>query len=594
MASALATFLESRTYRNTATAMACLAVFTEPVAGLVHYLGFPINPEPPQFHHLAGVQLAEGLAVLFFGTEFFLSLWVYGARYLRSVYAWINVLVVLAFIMVHLTPVLGLPDPLLLRVVRLGRAMGRIGLVERVTESQVSVASEDAAVAAEDDIRFTFLLLFPLLLLTGVGSIGYYYSLLDPLRELLAYGLVVLAIYCKALWNRRRVRRVVLQRIQAISEENRRKLEQLLGRDFDDLLYARQMNRMKEGGYNEFDHLLEQINLIFHNLKRFVSDRTLREARGESVIPENQPVALMFTDLEGFTRKTQLMGKAILPPLSLYFETMVEVILRHGGDIERFLGDAIFAFFLVRDCPEDSANRCLDAAIDMELAARTLMDSEAWNRFFSGHLGEENRVFKTRFGLHWGRVTSGALESDREDVRTETTLMGDEVNLAARLESLNKKYGTYLLLSGEFYGQLSPDRKDRCRLVDYATVKGREEKPLYLYTVDLEPKDPEFLQHYQKGCDLYFQGKWYEALLCFERAFSLDPLDGPTRNLMKRIHLSRVFSLNAIQHLHDKLGEKIPDLLPFKKEIELTVVKEAFAPPHDFLDRGGYWRWEEK
>jgi len=196
--------------------------------------------------------------------------------------------------------------------------------------------------------------------------------------------------------------------------------------------------------------------------------------------------------------------------------------------------------------------------------------------------------------MHYGRVTAGPLGTNDENIRAESTLMGDNINLASRIESLSKKYGTYTLLTDELYQNLSSDRKKICRMVDYVTVKGREKRPLRIYTIDRMEKSADFLRLYNEGQENYLRGDWSKAFDGFSRAAQLEPEDGPVQAMLKRIQSSRYFSINAIKHLSQKCSDRIEGFSDFQKAVEGIVSREPFTAPLGFIDRGGFWRWEEK
>ena len=140
---------------------------------------------------------------------------------------------------------------------------------------------------------------------------------------------------------------------------------------------------------------------------------------------------MLFCDLEGFTALTESLGPAgIVELLNEYFESMVEILERHRGVVTQFQGDAILATFNVplRD-PAHAAN-ALRAAVEMRSAVR--------RREYAGQ-----RV-GCRIGINTGHLVAGAVGAKG---RLSYTVHGDAVNLAARLEALNKELGTTILVS---------------------------------------------------------------------------------------------------------------------------------------------------
>jgi adenylate cyclase len=202
-------------------------------------------------------------------------------------------------------------------------------------------------------------------------------------------------------------------------------------------------------------------SVLAKDLSRFVapevaarisaSERGLRAGEGEV-----REATVLFTDIEGFsTLAEKVSPERLVMLLNEYFEAISGAVERHGGVITQFQGDAmLITFNTVRDDP-DHAAKAVRTALEIQELTR--------ERLFGGAVR-----MRTRCGINTGRIVAGAVGSAE---RLLYTVHGDEVNIAARLEQLNKKYGTYLLASesavraagGEF----------PFRLVDEIAVRGR-------------------------------------------------------------------------------------------------------------------------
>ena len=193
--------------------------------------------------------------------------------------------------------------------------------------------------------------------------------------------------------------------------------------EFDDA--NRSFNRMVAG--------LKESVLVRETLGRFVPTdvaRTLLTEGGE-LSPRQSEATVLFCDLEGFTALTETLGPdGIVELLNEYFEVMVGILERYRGVVTQFQGDAILATFNVPVPDRAHAANALRAAIEMQCAAK--------RRTFAGQ-----RV-ANRVGINTGRVVAGAVGAKG---RLSYTVHGDAVNLAARLEALNKELGTRILLS---------------------------------------------------------------------------------------------------------------------------------------------------
>lgn len=149
-----------------------------------------------------------------------------------------------------------------------------------------------------------------------------------------------------------------------------------------------------------------------------------------------QPVAVLFSDLRGFTRYAEkLSPEDLVTQLNAYLEEMVVVITRHGGVVDKYIGDAIMAVFGAPKTRGDDANRALLAARDLVKAL------EAHNR---RRALSSLPPLKMGIGVHYGPVVAGNIGTMEH---AQYTIIGDTVNLASRLESSTKELGTDVLVS---------------------------------------------------------------------------------------------------------------------------------------------------
>jgi adenylate cyclase len=212
-------------------------------------------------------------------------------------------------------------------------------------------------------------------------------------------------------------------------------------------------------------------SVLAKDLSRFVapevaeristSERGLQAGEGEV-----REATVLFTDIEAFsTFSEKVPPERLVMVLNEYFEAMSAIVDRHGGVITQFQGDAMLVTFnTVRDDPHHAA-MAVRAALEIERTTR--------ERLFGG----EARL-RTRCGINTGRIVAGAVGSAE---RLLYTVHGDEVNIAARLEQLNKKYGTYILLSESTVRAAGGDFS--FRPVDEIAVRGRV-GPTRTYTVE--------------------------------------------------------------------------------------------------------------
>lgn len=237
-------------------------------------------------------------------------------------------------------------------------------------------------------------------------------------------------------------------------------------------------------------------------------------------------MTILFSDLQGFTTLSEGMSPTeLVALLNEYLDGMTTILLGHGGTLDKYEGDAIMAFWGAPLEQSDHARRAVTAALEM------------WG--FSENLSQQFQqqgkpTIKTRIGINSGKAVVGNIGSER---RFNYTIIGDEVNLASRLEGANKQYGTYLMISHSTYMMV----KDSflVRELDNLRVKGKE-RPVKVYEVlgfldELyESEMKEMLQIYDQGLSAYSQRKWKDALSLFEQVIAMKPGDGPAMTYIDR------------------------------------------------------------
>lgn len=204
----------------------------------------------------------------------------------------------------------------------------------------------------------------------------------------------------------------------------------------------------------EINDLALAIKAMRHSLRSFgayVPKTLVRSivSSGSSVEigGQHQQITLLFSDIQSFTNKSENMAPStIFEELSNYFSVMTDAIGKHHGTVDKFIGDAIMAFWNAPVEDNDHpANGCRAALAC--LAAGRLLNETALRDGYSGML-----PVTTRFGLHTGEVMVGNVGSDD---RMQYTALGASVNLASRIEGINKQYGTNLLITAAVAKQVT-------------------------------------------------------------------------------------------------------------------------------------------
>lgn len=227
-------------------------------------------------------------------------------------------------------------------------------------------------------------------------------------------------------------------------------------------------------------------------------------------VGETRSVAILFSDIRSFTNISEKNKPDVLVAfLNRYFSKMVDIIKKHGGTIDKFIGDAIMAEFGTPVSYEDNARRAVAAAYEMREA---LPDVEIGDLVLP-----EGMKFNIGIGIHYGDVIVGSIGSKD---KTDYSVIGDNVNLASRLEGLTKTYGTQILVSETVREDAGED--SFCfRHLDDVRVKGKK-NAVPIYAVDRSEKEfpPEYKDAYKKGMDLYKQGIWNLAKDYFAKALA--------------------------------------------------------------------------
>ncbi|MDX1495815.1 MAG: adenylate/guanylate cyclase domain-containing protein, partial [Longimicrobiales bacterium] len=226
---------------------------------------------------------------------------------------------------------------------------------------------------------------------------------------------------------------------------------------------------------------------------------------------EKRPLSLLFSDLSGFTEMSEDMdAEDLIALLNEYLNDMTQVVFDEKGYLDKYIGDAIMAFWNAPKDVPDHADRAMRTAILMQRRMTAL--NERWS------VEGDREPFKVRIGVHTGEVVVGNVGG--ED-RFDYSAIGDAVNLAARLEPANKAYDTLNIVSET---TLAMSRGTyRVRELDLIAVKGKDE-PVKVFEllefdgVELDPAREAALRIYGEAMALYKERRWAEAKERFEAA----------------------------------------------------------------------------
>lgn len=256
---------------------------------------------------------------------------------------------------------------------------------------------------------------------------------------------------------------------------------------------------------------------LYRYMTPSVADRVMALGEDVLMVGERKNVTVLFSDIRGYTTLTEAIEAAdVVSMLNEYFETMVEAVFHSEGTLDKFIGDALMAVFGAPLPLTNHAWSAVCAALDMR---RRLV---VFNR---ERLAKGQPELRIGVGLSSGEVVSGNIGSQR---KMEYTVIGDGVNLSARLESITKQYGCDIVLSEHTY-ELCKERV-RVRELDLIRVKGKLE-PVKIYELigDREQfiaaTEEQFLELYEQGRKAYKQRAFHQAIAYFDKALDLKPDD---------------------------------------------------------------------
>ncbi|MEM7546648.1 MAG: GAF domain-containing protein [Pseudomonadota bacterium] len=264
-----------------------------------------------------------------------------------------------------------------------------------------------------------------------------------------------------------------------------------------------------------------------------LADQMLSDSQSaDLMVGRDTTATVLFSDIRGFTTFTEALGaQGTVKLLNEYFELMVDCISEQGGMLDKFIGDAIMAAFgipLARDDDEDRAVRATISMINRlwEWNAKRVKDGEA--------------PVDMGIGLNTDSIVAGNIGSRK---RMDYTMIGDGVNLAARLESACKQYHARILLSEHTAGKLKGVY--RLRQIDRVQVKGKT-KPVDVFecldyhTEETFPNMMDVLGHFREGVTSYRAQDWQRAMKSFGEALKANPDDRLSDDYLARCEIMQL------------------------------------------------------
>jgi len=266
-------------------------------------------------------------------------------------------------------------------------------------------------------------------------------------------------------------------------------------------------------------------NTMSRYLTKQVADRVLAGGNNDLGGVTNE-VSVLFSDIRDFTTISETLGaRATVSMLNDYFGVMVDPVFDNAGILDKYIGDAIMAVYGAPFTSEQDTDNAVISAMQM-LTALVKLNQHRVN--------EGQAEIRIGIGISSGEAVVGNIGSPK---RMDYTVIGDTVNLAARLEGLTKFFGIELLISETTKDKLNNDYK--LRELDMIRVKGKEQ-PVRVYEVldykteDSFPNMAKTLASYNEGIQAYNQQRWRDGVHCFDAALECFPGDRPSQIYRQR------------------------------------------------------------
>ena len=267
-------------------------------------------------------------------------------------------------------------------------------------------------------------------------------------------------------------------------------------------------------------------NAFQYYMTSSVVNEVLKDSDKLKLGGEKKVLSVLFSDIRGFTTISEQMTPEMLVHfLNEYLTVMTDIVFKHDGVLDKYMGDAIMAMYGAPLEQKDHPLRACRTALDMMKALKHLHKS--WEK-------QGLPQIDIGLGISTGPMVVGNMGSER---RFDYTVMGDTVNLGSRLEAINKMYGTNIIISEETYSAV----RDHfiCRELDAVRVKGKD-RPVKIYELMAETGSDEryleFARRFEAALGLYREMKWQEAIAVFEDIFKIRPKDPASEMYIKRCH----------------------------------------------------------
>ena len=242
----------------------------------------------------------------------------------------------------------------------------------------------------------------------------------------------------------------------------------------------------------------------------------------QMLVGEDRILALLFSDIRGFTTiSEQMRPNEVVESLNAYFEIMVDIIMRNRGVVDKYMGDAIMAFYGAPERTRYEASEAVQSAFEM---LEALKDFNVWQT-------QRGRPeFRIGIGINYGVVTVGNIGSEK---KMDYTVIGDMVNIGSRLEGLTKVYDQPIIISESMAKKIQ--EQFPCRLIDRVIVKGKTAGiGIYTSRRQLSPEEQHAWQLHEEAARLFYERSFEDAARLFQKVQELLPGDRSSAMFLER------------------------------------------------------------
>lgn len=273
----------------------------------------------------------------------------------------------------------------------------------------------------------------------------------------------------------------------------------------------------------------KQKKKIMGTLSKYLSPQVTSQLVEKGIDPtaevgHKKELSILFSDVRDFTTMSEkIKAEQVVEMLNFYLAKMTDIVFNNKGTLDKFIGDAVMSFWGAPIEDEKHAYHAVLSAISMRYQLKEI------NKVFLQKYGIE---FKIGIGINTGNVIVGNIGSDK---RLDYTVIGDNVNLASRLEGLTKNYDLELLIGERTYHLVK--EQVLCRPIDWVQVKGKKE-PTKIYEPitfknNASSTDNELVQQFTEALDLYKSGNFTQAQMKFSQLVNRFQ-DAPSKVMLQR------------------------------------------------------------